>query len=158
MPNANALPALGGPALPMTYGEALTSFRTTIAGIQALTQQVLGIIAAGPTAPAQNIVNMSDGFYRQTAALTQIAALGGGLAAYALTQGPYFLNLGSANILSGFAAIVAALNAVTAWIGANAPANSLAPNSAGQWATAQVPQADLAPLVALLNALSATIA
>lgn len=156
MANANALPAYGSTAVPMCYYQAWDILSRALASIQAGVTQMQGLIAAGPVA-AQNIVNMSNGFVQQNATLTQIAALGTPLAAWAATQGVYLSTLGSANIITGFQAIQAAVVAITNWVGANAPGNSLAPNSSGQWVSAIIPQAELAPLTALLTALSVTI-
>jgi len=156
MANANALPAFGGPTTPFTYDEAWTTLRRSLAGIQALTSQVLGLIAAGPVS-AQNIVNMSNSLANQNATLTQIGALGAPLAAYAVTQDAYCASIGAANVILGFVAVQAALAAVVQWVEANAPGNALTVNASGQVVWAIVPQAALAPLTALLNALAATI-
>jgi hypothetical protein len=155
MPNANALPAYGGPAAPMTYAQAWDALSKSLAAIQAVTTQVLGLIAAGPVS-SQNIVNMSNGLAQQNATLTQIGALGTPLANFAATQSTYLTTLGAANIIAGFQAVQAAITAVTNWVDANAPANALTVVN-GQVTWAVIPQASLSTLTTLLTALSATI-
>jgi hypothetical protein len=156
MANANALPAYGGPTVPLTYNEAWTQLRQSLASIQAVTTQVLGLIAAGPVS-AQNIVNMSNGFANQITTLNSIGALGTPLATYAMTQAAYLNTLGASNITAGFNAIVSALTAVTTWVNQNAPGNALTINSSGQVIWATISQASLSPLTTLLNTLAATI-
>lgn len=161
--NANALPAFGGQAAPLTYGEAWTSLRQQLAGIQALANRIIGLIAGGPVS-AQDIVNMSNSLGNANAVLTQIGALGAPLAAYAVTQDAYCAFIGAANVITGFNAIQAAASAVTNWVIANAQNYSLSGTLTVDPATgklvvtwAAVPQSSLAPLLALLNTLSATI-
>lgn len=156
MANANALPAYGGPTVPLTYNEAWTQLRQTLAGIQAVTTAALAQIAAGPVS-AQNIINLSNGFAQQQVVLTQIGALGTPLATYAMTQATYLNTLGATNIIAGFSAVQAALTAITSWVEANAPGNALSVNSSGQVVWATISQSALAPLTTLLNTLAATI-
>lgn len=155
MANPNALPAYGGPTQPFTYFQAWDILTRTLATLQANTQQMIGFIGAGPVS-AQNIIQMSNGFVPLNAQLTQIGALGTLLATWATTQGVYLSSLGSANIISGFSAIQAAITGVTSWVTTNAPANSLTVVN-GQVVWAIIPQASLNPLLTLLNTLAQTI-
>lgn len=152
------LPAANGPTVPLTLNEAWGNARILFSKIQQQTQYLLNAIVAGPV-KGDLIFTSCNFFATINIQLTQIAAVPG-IAAYAQAQSQA---LASTDIVAGFNALETALTAVLTWIVTNFPhdvnGNLLYIQFNGQAQTVIVmfTPAQLAPLVALLTAMSATI-
>lgn len=149
-------PASNG-SIPLTLDAAWALARSTAQQVLQQSQQLSTQISSGPVS-AQIIVNSCAFFATLNVTLTQCAAVQG-LAAYAQTQ----VGNPSLDVSGAFGSMQTALVAVGSWIMTNFPKDSgsyltyIKFNGAGQPVYDTFTQAALAPLAALLTALSATI-
>lgn len=149
-------PASNG-SIPLTLDAAWALARSTAQQVQQQAVALNAQISAGPVS-AQAIVNSCSFFATLNATLTQCAAVSG-LAAYAQTQ----VGNPGLDVAGAFSGMQAALVAVGSWIMTNFPKDAASYlayvkfNGAGQPVYDAFTQAALAPLAALLTALSATI-
>ena len=151
-----AFPASNG-SIPLTLDAAWSLARNAAQQVQQQSNALNAQITAGSVS-GQAIVNSCSFFATLNVTLTQCAATPG-LAAYAQAQ----INNASFDVTGAFNTMQAALVAVGSWIIGNFPKDGngnllyVTFNSSGIPQYLAFTQAQLAPLAALLTALSATI-